>query len=172
MFIWDDVRLLALPPDRLEVLRRNAVDKGDTALSDRIREIQESRKPKKLTAASGPKSPVVGFHFKCENDYEVTLTPDGKFWSGVWAVDESLCDPAIVLGGYVALHRSKKDRSYRQGTLVDWKVQPRTKGKTPVGVSFLVVPFDESFPWYGNATGERGYRRVADLPEWIPKLAK
>ena len=172
VFSWDDKNLMALPPDRLEVVRRHAVDKGETALVNLIEQIQQSRKPKKLGPAVGPKSPVIGFHFKCENDYEVTLTQDGNFWSGVWAIDDSLCAPAIRLGGYVALHHSKKQLSYRQGTLVDWQIQARTKGKTPMGVSFLVVPFDESLPWYGNAAGERGYRRVADQPEWTPKLVR
>jgi hypothetical protein len=171
-FFWDDERLLKLSPARLEVLRRNAVNEGQIELAGRIVRIQESRKPKKLAPANGPKSPVIGFHFKCENDYEVTLTPEGNFWSGVWTVDDSQCDPAIKLGGYVALHHSKKEHSYRQGTLVDWKVEPRSKGKTPMGVSFLVVPFEDSLPWFGNGSGEKGYRRVSDSPEWIPKLAK
>jgi len=167
MIDWSDERLLALTPQQLEAVRRNAVAKNELALAERIGRIQDLRKPER---SGGAASPVIGFHFKCKDDYEVTQMPDGTFWSGVWAVDDGLCDPAIKLGGYVALHLAKRERSYRQGTLVDWKVEPRTKGKTPMGVSFLVVPFDEQLPWFGNGSGERGYRRLTDKPEWVPKL--
>ncbi|WP_299643831.1 hypothetical protein [Devosia sp.] len=135
-------------------------------MADRIAAIQEQRRPRR---AGGAVSPVIGFHFKCQSDYEVTLLPDGRFWSGVWAVDEDLCQPAIQLGGYVALHSAKREKSYRQGTLIDWKTEARTKGKTAMGVSFLLKPFDEPLVWFGNGSGERGYRRVDDKPTWVPQ---
>lgn len=67
------------------------------------------------------------------------------------------------------MHSAKREPSYRQGTLIDWKVEKRTKGKTAIGVSFLVEPFAEQLNWFGNASGEKGYRRLSDQPVWVPK---
>jgi len=111
---------------------------------------------------------VVGFHFVCQNDYEVVPAEGGRFWSGVWAVDQSHCDPAMAMRGYVALHESKREESYRQGYIKGWELQERSKGSTPIGVSFLLEPFDKRLPWYGQAAGEKGYRRVSDSPPWNP----
>lgn len=163
----DDHKLLSLTPERLEILRQNAARRGEAELVRRIETIQQSRKPIRQAVRN---SPVIGFHFKCESDYEVT--PDGpdRFWSGVWVVAEDLCTPAVELGGYVALHASKRERSYRQGTIIDWKVEPRSKGTTPMGITFLLHAFDEPQPWFGTGTGEKGYRRIDDLPSWTRRL--
>lgn len=161
---WTDDKLLALAPEKLEQLRRNAVGRDDL-LALRIDAIQQSRRQRPTTSNN---SPVIGFHFKCEADYEVTMMPDGTFWSGVWVVKEVLCDPAIALKGYVALHSAKRELSYRQGTIVDWKIENRTKGTTARGISFLLSPFEQRMPWFGQGTGERGYRRLDDEPRWAP----
>jgi hypothetical protein len=113
-------------------------------------------------------SPVVGFHFVCEADYEVTPAENGKFWSGVWVVKEGLCQPAIDLKGYVALHSAKSEPSYRQGRIVGWKMERRSKGKTEMGISFLLEPLPHSFVWFGEGAGERGYRRLEDQPRYQP----
>jgi hypothetical protein len=71
--------------------------------------------------------------------------------------------------GYVALHKSRATSSHRQGTIVGWREEQRTKGAKQVGISFLLVPFDEPQPWFGGGAGEKGYRRVTDLPAWVPR---
>lgn len=164
--VWTTEKLLALEPVRLDIVRRNAQREGNIDLVQAIEAIQASRKAR---PSIRNESPVVGFHFKCEDDYEVTLTPTGDFWSGVWVVDEELCEPAREASGYVALHSAKRELSYRQGTILDWKSEPRTKGKTPTGISFLLRPFPDRLTWFGTGTGEKGYRRLDDEPRWVPR---
>jgi hypothetical protein len=111
---------------------------------------------------------VVGFHYVCPEEYEVAELPNGNFTSGVWRVDERHCEPAVRLGGYVALHRSKTERSYKQGTIVGWSRERRTKGQEQLGVTFELEPFEDRLPWFGGGAGEKGYRRVDDEPRWVP----
>lgn len=169
-FEWTTDALLALEPKRLDVLRRNAGTRGDAALIERCEQIQASRKPKKTTKSPRTKAnPVIGFHYVCEPDHGVVRLAGGRFWSGVWVVDEAHCDAAIKAQGYLALHSSKSEPSHRQGTIVDWKTEGRPIGKTEVGVTFLVEPFEEPMPWFGTGSGEKGYRRAGDEPRWVPK---
>lgn len=165
-FTWTDEMLIALEPAKLEQVRLNAQERGEYALSNRCLAIQQTRRPLRNSA-----NPVVGFHFLCRGDYEVTEVNDGKFWSGVWVVGEEHCEPAIRLRGYIALHSSRTALSYRQGQILDWKLEPRTKGKTAMGISFLADPVIPPQRWYGDATGEKGYRRLSDAPGWAPATA-
>jgi hypothetical protein len=165
-FQWTQEKLIALEPKGLENVRVGATKRGDKELAAWCDEIQLARKKPTLRVSDS----VIGFHFICHAEYEVTELPDGTFWSGVWAVKEDHCDIAMELGGYVALHESKLVLSYRQGKIVEWKLEPRTKGKTAMGISFLLEPLTEALRWYGNASGERGYRRLSDSPKWtVPR---
>lgn len=164
--IWTIEKLLALEPARLEQVRQNALKRSELDLAQQCADIQKGRKANLPTADKKALDPVVGFHFVCKGDYEVTLEADGSFRSGVWAVDSDHCDPAIELGGYVALHDSKQTPSYRQGKIIGWKLKERSKGSTAMGVEFHVVPMSEPIHWYGRGSGERGYRRVNDAPQW------
>lgn len=168
-FAWTTEALSALEPKRLEVVRRNAAGRGDAALVGMIETIQGSRKKK--PAARAPKTkanPVIGFHYICEGDRGVIRLAGGRFWSGIWVIDEEHCDPAVASEGYLALHTSRSAPSYRQGTITDWKLEERPIGRTGIGVTFLVEPFDEPMPWFGGGSGEKGYRRAADEPRWVP----
>lgn len=166
---YSDEKLISLAPARLEDLRRRAVLASETSLVDQIVQIQSLRRPEKRPRdPATSSSPVVGFHFKCVADYEVVPAENGRFWSGVWVVRESLVQPAIDLKGYVALHSSKGEPSYRQGTIVAWRVEKRSKGKTQMGVSFLLEPLSSAFEWFGEGSGERGYRRLEDTPRYQP----
>lgn len=169
MHIWSLEKLAALSPQRLEVLRQNALKAEDSPLAALCADLQQSRRPKTSTPLRNV-SPVIGFHFVCDDDYEVTLADGGKVWSGVWAIDQSHCDGAISMKGYVALHSSKRQMSYRQGTIVGWEMKERTKGTRQLGVSFLLLPFEEQLPWFGSGSGEKGYRRTSDSPAWEPKI--
>lgn len=164
---WTLEKLSALSSDRLENLRQNALRAGDAKLAGECSDLQQSRKPGNANGGRS-EAPVVGFHFVCDNDYEVIPADNGRFWSGVWAVDQSHCDPAIAMRGYVALHETKRQNSYRQGYIVGWEVQKRSKGTTAVGVSFLLQPFEQPMRWYGHGAGEKGYRRTTDSPPWNP----
>ena len=163
---WSLEKLSALSPPKLEILRQNALRLGEVELARQCEELQQSRKVRANGLPSRNETPVVGFHFVCQNDYEVKFLPDGSFWSGVWAVDQEHCDPAIAMNGYVALHESKSQPSYRQGLIVNWKLEPRTKGAKQLGVSFHLTPLTDALDWFGSGSGEKGYRRVNDTPPW------
>lgn len=166
---YTDDQLLALSPARLENVRANAWRRGEKALVEQCERIQAHRRPvKRPKDPTLSTSPVVGFHFKCVADYEVTPAENGRFWSGVWVVDDALCQPAIELRGYVALHDSKREQSYRQGRIVGWRLDVRSKGKTKRGVSFLLEPLPHPFDWFGKGSGEKGYRRLEDQPRYEP----
>jgi hypothetical protein len=166
VYFYTTEKLLALEPARLEQVRQNAVRHNEQALADRCAEIQLSRRSSGMISRGSSKEPVVGFHFVCKGDYEVIPESDGTFRSGVWAIDSDLCDPAIELGGYVALHENKQVSSYRQGRIIAWNFKERTKGSTSVGVEFQLLAFQEPIRWYRAGAGERGYRRVTDEPRW------
>ena len=166
--VWTTEKLLALEPAKLERLRHNALVRDEAGLAAQCLDIQQSRKANLPKASRKALDPVVGFHFVCKDDYEVTLEADGSFRSGVWAVDSDHCDPAIELGGYVALHDSKQNPSYRQGKIIGWTYKERSKGSTAMGVEFHLSPLGEPIHWYGRGSGERGYRRVTDTPRWTP----
>jgi hypothetical protein len=167
--LWTLEKLSALTPSRLEVLRQNAERQGDTNLVQQCTDLQQSRK--KPSRSTPPNiSPVIGFHFVCQDDYEVEQLPNGDFWSGVWAISPNHCQPAKDMSGYVALHQSKKNHSYRQGLIIDWKSERRSKGGKQDGVTFLLRPFEQSMIWFGNGSGEKGYRRVTDHPSWKPPV--
>jgi hypothetical protein len=163
--VWTEDRLLALAPPRLEQVRQNALAQQNQGIVEICAAIQASRSKR----SASPDSPVVGFHLVYDPDYEVNELADGRFWSGVWLIDKALCDPAIKLGGYVALHLSKQRSSYRQGFLLDWRIEARIKGKKPTGITFFLEPFDGPMQWFGDAAGDRSYRRLDDEPRWAPK---
>ncbi len=55
--------------------------------------------------------------------------------------------------------------SYRQGRILGYDLKPRSMvAKKNVGIEFLVEATDEPLRWFGDATGERGYRWTSDLP--------
>jgi hypothetical protein len=169
MKYWTTEKLSALPAPRLEIVRQNAERAGEHELVQLCKQLQVSRRSAgaRQEVTTGP-DPVIGFHFVCSNDYEVSPGEGGKFWSGVWAVKDELCDPAISMNGYLALNSNKKEYSYRQGFIVDWRIEQRTKGQRQMGVTFLVQPFPTSMNWFGGGAGEKGYRRVSHSPSWDP----
>jgi hypothetical protein len=52
---------------------------------------------------------VVGMHFVCRNDLNVTDYGDGTFDTGFWKVSRAHCS----MVEYVALHESRSTPSYR-----------------------------------------------------------
>ena len=88
---------------------------------------------------------------------------DGTFWSGTWVVDKQHADRGMSIGAYVALHKTKSEPSYRQGTIKAWREVERERqyGEQPVkievGIDFLLQPTHEPYAWIGSGTGEKGY---------------
>ena len=94
---------------------------------------------------------VVGVHFVCDNDRNVTDHGDGTFDSGFWWVARKH-RPTIE---YLALHRSRSSESYRQGRVIGAR-DVEYDGKTRT--IFTVQADGISRVWVGDGTGERGYR--------------
>ena len=93
---------------------------------------------------------VVGMHFVCRDDLNVTDHGNGTFDTGFWAVSHKHC-PGLE---YVALHASKDSPSYRQGRVVAWRAVPYA-GKERV--IFTVESDNQRRDWVGGGSGERGY---------------
>ena len=95
-------------------------------------------------------SVVVGMHFVCRDDLNVTDHGDGTFDTGFWYVSRSHC-PMVE---YVALHQSKDRPSYRQGRVIRWRT---TTYEGKARVIFTVREDGKPKRWVGRGSGERGY---------------
>jgi hypothetical protein len=114
---------------------------------------------------------VIGYHFVCERGRGVTEAGSGRFSSGSWVVAEANVPKSIQVGAYLALHESKKEKSYRQGRVVDFRRSPRDMvsqtdtGAPPQvdeGIEFLVEETGSAYDWFGSGSGEKGYRWLSD----------
>jgi predicted hotdog family 3-hydroxylacyl-ACP dehydratase len=100
---------------------------------------------------------VRGFHFVCPAELDVHFEPDGSFRTGIWAVAVAVAERALAAGAYVALHNTKSERSYRQGTLKGWRQLARKGKRIPYGIEFIISPNNIRLSWRGGGSGERGY---------------
>ena len=98
------------------------------------------------------KPPVLGFHFICRRDLNVTQLPDGEFDSGNWAVDESHAETAR----HVALHEKRSEPSYLQGELISLRPAAE-KGRFVFRVRATPTPY--AWPARSGA-GEKAYCRA------------
>lgn len=95
---------------------------------------------------------VVGMHFVCKGDLNVTDHGDGTPFgdTGFWKVARKHCDDVE----YVALHETRAGRSYRQGRVLSWRTTTYEGGTR---VIFTVEDDGEGRSWVGGANGEKGY---------------
>ena len=93
---------------------------------------------------------VIGVHFVCKSDRNVTDHGDGTFDSGFWWVAKKHL-PTIK---HLALHESRASQSYQQGQVIGCRdVEYEGTIRTIFTVKFEVG----SKTWLGDGTGERGY---------------
>ncbi|MBS9477121.1 hypothetical protein KIP89_08375 [Ancylobacter sp. VKM B-3255] len=164
---------------QLKQLLANAEKRGASDIAARCEEVLAERGPApRGTASSGratlaKSSPVrrTGrdvvreFHFVCENDRGVSTDGEGFFWTGSWIVSEEEVIKAIEAGAKVALHKSRTDLSYRQGKILDYRKTARDMvKKRNIGIEFLIAADDVPLAWFGDGTGEKGYRWASDAP--------
>ena len=107
---------------------------------------------------------VSEFHFVCPREDGVTRNQDGTIWTGTWVVAEEQAANALKYGSIVALHTSKAEPSYLQGTIRAWRKGPRQPSysgeqltQITEGILFLFQPSGSPLQWKGDATGEKGY---------------
>jgi hypothetical protein len=161
--------------DQVKTLRDNAAKHGDLATVTLCEVELLRRKPARVKR---PRSDgesenrggyyVSEFHFVCPNELGVTRQADGRIRSGTWVVAEANVELALRHGSTVALHASKVESSYLQGTIKAWEKRPRESRyaedqlvKTEFGIDFLFEPTNTSLPWVGEGAGEKGYA-------WVP----
>lgn len=166
---WDAERISALENSKIEALRANALrmNKQETVLlcDEELAKRRPQKEPRPLK--SGDKSRlgevVVGFHFVCDRGRGVTNNDDGTFWTGTWVVAERNAAESLKNNGYVALHESKSDLSYLQGTIKQWRRSDRENSysgqpaKRETGIEFLITPTTAPLKWTGYGAGEKGY---------------
>jgi len=79
-------------------------------------------------------------------------------------VDRAKAEHGAKIAAYVALHVSKAERSYLQGTIEGWRISKRDREyaedrpvKIQHGVDFLVRLTGKPYDWKGDGSGEKGY---------------
>lgn len=165
---WDSARIATLSSDEIKNLRKNAETRKENHVVTLCDEELKARKRSKIMQPRSDE-PVCGFHFVCENERGVTRNLDGTIWSGTWVVDKRHAEHGVEISAYVALHKSRSEKSYLQGLIKGWRSAPREKqygeeeAQTHWGIDFLIEPTGTSYDWVGDGTGEKGYaRRQAD----------
>lgn len=176
---WSAERLRAMETPQLKQLLANAQKRDASALAALCEEVLSERSPAARSSissgrtASGAARPSGGkrsgsdvvreFHFVCENDRGVTTDGEGFFWTGSWIVSEDEVIKAMEAGAKVALHESRTEMSYRQGKILDYRKTARDMvKKRNIGIEFLVAADDVPLAWFGDGTGEKGYRWASD----------
>jgi hypothetical protein len=175
MVDWTAERIAALPIEQVKVLRDNALRCGDGTIAALCEEAIGKRTPARKRepqraprirppAASHAGQVVVGFHFVCPQEKGITRNEDGTIWTGTWVVAPVHAEFGSKSGAYVALHASKAEPSYVQGTICDWRRSKRDREyvedrpvRTEFGIDFLLQPTDEPYEWQGDGAGEKGY---------------
>ena len=110
---------------------------------------------------------VIGMHFVCRDDLNITDHGDGTFETGFWAVALKHCETVA----YVALHEAKDQLSYRHGRVIDWHTV-EYEGRDRV--VFVVQQEGPARAWVGKGSGEKGYAwaRVPHPTEATPRLLR
>jgi hypothetical protein len=173
---WTAEKLATQDRKAVELIRDRAAKHGATDLVELCEHDLAQRSKKSLRATSIAtrhlaNDVVTGYHFVCERERGVTEAGTGRFWSGSWIVAEANVPKSIQVDAYLALHESKKERSYRQGRIVDFRRSPRDMvpqtdtGASPQideGIAFLVKETGTAYDWFGSGAGEKGYRWLSD----------
>ena len=161
---WTAEKLASLDLPKLKSLRDNAIAKYAKDLAALCEQEIEARRPKKGGSQSvvrrhGSNGVVVEYHFVCRDDRGVTTNPDASFWSASWVVSEQTLIRSIKHGTMFCLHNSKDELSYRQGKVVEYRrIEDFEDGEVESRIDFLVVPSGPALEWFGDGTGEKGYR--------------
>lgn len=101
---------------------------------------------------------VSGYHFVCGDYRGVIDNDDGTFWTGSWVVARENVDKSIKFGAYVALHQSKNEASYLQGSIIEYRLRERDMiDKENVGIEFRCQKDLPPRMWNGGGGGEKGY---------------
>ncbi|WP_431016072.1 hypothetical protein [Bradyrhizobium pachyrhizi] len=163
---WTAEKLAALDLAKLKVIRENAERKHAVDLVAMCDAEIAARRPASTPRANNPMrresgDVVTEYHFVCRSDRGVTFNPDGTFWSTSWVVAEDVIKKSLRYGAKLALHNSKSEQSYRQGTIKEYRrIGGFADGEVETRIDFLVASDDTPLDWAGSGTGEKGYKRI------------
>ncbi len=157
--------------EEVKSLRDNAAKRGNRTVVELCEADLLRRNPpriKRLRPEEGDENRagyyVAEFHFVCPKETGVTKHSDGSIRTGTWVVAEANAEAARRYGALVALHATRAEPSYLQGTIRTWEKRPRepryAEGqlvKTEFGIDFIFEPSSNPMPWVGEGTGEKGY---------------
>ncbi len=169
MITWTKEEIATRSTEAVRNLRNNAARLGQQQVVFLCDEELLRRKRQNLKKPKTNKEDQAGFfvsefHFVCPNELGVTRNSDGTLSSGTWVVSVENAMAAEKYGSLVALHTTKSEPSYMQGTVKGWRQRPRedrysgeqvTKNKS--GIEFVLEPTSASLVWQGDASGEKGY---------------
>ena len=179
MMEWTTEEIAKLTHEAVKSLRENAAKRGKQDIvarcdADLVRRNPPRARPVRPGASAETRAGhyVSEFHFVCPGELGVTRNQDGTIWSGTWVVAVANAKDGEKYGSLVALHATRTDPSYLQGTIKAWLKKPRERKyaegqevRTKFGIDFLFEPSSNPLPWQGDATGEKGYA-------WAPIPAK
>jgi hypothetical protein len=163
---WTAEKLSALDLTKLKVIRENAERKGAVDLVVMCDAQIAARRPAATSRQQNPARSEAGdvvteYHFVCRDDRGVTFNPDGTFWSTSWVVSEEVIKKSLRYGAKLALHNSKAEQSYRQGTIKEYRrIDDFADGEVESRIDFLVTSDDAPLDWAGSGAGEKGYKRI------------
>jgi hypothetical protein len=171
MIEWTKEEIEKRTSDEVKALRDNAARRGNQQIVELCEAELVRRKPVRVKTTR-PEIPdenrdgyyVSEFHFVCPNELAVRRNPDGSIWTGTWVVAAAKAEAGQKYNSLVALHTTKANPSYLQGTIKDWKKMPREARyadgqmvRTEFGIDFLIEPTHTPVPWKGDGAGEKGY---------------
>ena len=149
----DKPRLEQFSDIDLRQVKENAMNRGRLDVAKICDDILSERKLSRSTKGAL----VTEFHFICRKGLNLSHFGGRLFKSGEWAVAEKHWEPAKQNGSLVALHEERSQSSYFQGKIVDYE-KVLDVGTQRWKVIFIVDPTCESLLWFGESTGERGYK--------------
>lgn len=170
MVNWNREKIANLSDNELAQLHANALRLSNQEVANLCIDEIESRKPKRtLHHQISDGEDRIGqyvseFHFVCPAELGVTRNHDATIWTGTWVVAERHAERGVRYGSVVALHSSKAELSYIQGTIKEWRKRPREdkysgdqSTSIKEGIDFLIEPTHTPLVWKGDGSGEKGY---------------
>lgn len=165
--IWTQEKLAALTELEIKSLRNNAQTKNvDDLVALCDAELASRPVPPRVTRVShnapvDKGETVLEFHFVCSNDQGVTINVDDTFWTTAWLVSEDVVRRSMSHHPRVALHETRKEMSYRQGRVIEYRRNDIVAGGAAKRrIDFLVQPENAPMKWAGGGTGDKSFKRL------------
>jgi hypothetical protein len=165
---WTVEKLQGLSRPELVSLRANALAKNVDDLVALCDAEMEARPAAARVARAGTKAPqdkgetVLEYHFVCPGNAGVKVNLDETFWTTGWVISEDVLRRSLPHHPRLALHETRKDMSYRQGLIVEYRRSDEVaNGVVTRKIDLRVEPEIGPMKWAGTGTGDKGYKKLA-----------